>query len=204
MVQPSQPHVAPCVKGVEWGLGTRDLRMVAAFLAGILEVTQKASVVPRRKCAAIGTTFQSPHTTRSRILPPLTGGKYNVRSIRSKKIMSPAHVPSWTNSSILCNLLKIFTDEISFARTLNFYYVIPLHCQIGLFPLNVFHCGLLFTAHITVWARAPSFLTNCFRPKFFIQFISSNPIRLSQVRLGQERKAEKGYQKSITKHYLTR
>ena len=32
MVQPSQQYVAPCVKGVEWGLGTRGLRMVAAFL----------------------------------------------------------------------------------------------------------------------------------------------------------------------------
>ena len=40
MVQPSQQHVAPCVKGVEWGLGTRDLRMVAAFWATItVEVT---------------------------------------------------------------------------------------------------------------------------------------------------------------------
>ena len=28
MVQPSQQHVAPCVKGVEWGLGTRGLRIV--------------------------------------------------------------------------------------------------------------------------------------------------------------------------------
>ena len=27
MVQPSQKHVAPYVKGVEWGLGTRGLRM---------------------------------------------------------------------------------------------------------------------------------------------------------------------------------
>ena len=35
MVQPSQQHVAPCVKGVEWGLGTRGLRMMAAVLAGI-------------------------------------------------------------------------------------------------------------------------------------------------------------------------
>ena len=31
MVQPSQQHVAPCVKVVEWGLGTRGLRIVAAF-----------------------------------------------------------------------------------------------------------------------------------------------------------------------------
>ena len=35
MVQPSQQHVAPCVKGVEWGLGTKGLRMVAAFWAYI-------------------------------------------------------------------------------------------------------------------------------------------------------------------------
>jgi len=32
MVQPSQQHVAPCVKGVEWVLGMRGLRIVAAFL----------------------------------------------------------------------------------------------------------------------------------------------------------------------------
>ena len=31
MVQPSQKHVAPCVKGIEWGLGTRGLRIVAVF-----------------------------------------------------------------------------------------------------------------------------------------------------------------------------
>ena len=31
MVQPSQQHVAPFVKGVEWRLGTRGLRMVVAF-----------------------------------------------------------------------------------------------------------------------------------------------------------------------------
>ena len=30
-VQPSQQHVAPCVKVVEWGLDTRSLRMLAAF-----------------------------------------------------------------------------------------------------------------------------------------------------------------------------
>ena len=30
-----QQHVAPCVKGVEWGLGTSGSRMVAAFWAGI-------------------------------------------------------------------------------------------------------------------------------------------------------------------------
>ena len=31
MVQPSQEHVAPCVKGVDWGMGLKGLRMVAAF-----------------------------------------------------------------------------------------------------------------------------------------------------------------------------
>ena len=36
MVQPSQQHVAPCVEGFEWGLGTRGLRTVAVFWAGIL------------------------------------------------------------------------------------------------------------------------------------------------------------------------
>ena len=48
MMQPSQQHVAPCVKVVEWGFGTRGLRMLAAFWVGIpLEVTQEAGVVPR-------------------------------------------------------------------------------------------------------------------------------------------------------------
>jgi len=31
MVQHSQQHVAPCLKGVRWELGTRGLRMLAAF-----------------------------------------------------------------------------------------------------------------------------------------------------------------------------
>ena len=48
MVQPSQQHVAPSVKVVEWGFGTIGLRMVAAFWAGIpVEATQDAGVVPR-------------------------------------------------------------------------------------------------------------------------------------------------------------
>ena len=47
LVQPSQQHVAPCVKGVEWGLGTRGLRMLVAFWVGIpVEDTQDAGVVP--------------------------------------------------------------------------------------------------------------------------------------------------------------
>ena len=45
MVQLSQQHDAPCVKGVDWGLGTRGLRMVAAFWASIpVKVTQEAGV----------------------------------------------------------------------------------------------------------------------------------------------------------------
>ena len=48
MMQPSQQHVAPCVKGVGWGLDTRGLRMMAAFWAGIrVEVKQEDGVVPR-------------------------------------------------------------------------------------------------------------------------------------------------------------
>ena len=31
MVQPSQQHVAPCVKRVEWVLRARSLRIVVAF-----------------------------------------------------------------------------------------------------------------------------------------------------------------------------
>jgi len=61
MVQPGQQRVAPCVKVVEWGLGTRGLRKVAAFWAGIpVEVKQEAGVVPRCRRAAIGTLFWSP------------------------------------------------------------------------------------------------------------------------------------------------
>ena len=48
MVQPRWQHIAPCEKGVEWGLGTRNLRMVTAFWDGIpVDVTWKAGVVPR-------------------------------------------------------------------------------------------------------------------------------------------------------------
>ena len=65
MVPPSQQHVAPCVEGVEWVLGTRGLRMVVAFWAGILvEATQEAGIVQRFRRAAIGTPFQSPNTAR--------------------------------------------------------------------------------------------------------------------------------------------
>ena len=35
MVQPSQQHVAARAKIVEWGFGTRGLRMLAAFWTGI-------------------------------------------------------------------------------------------------------------------------------------------------------------------------
>ena len=57
-MQPSQQQVVPCVKGVEWGLGTRGLRMVVAFWAGFqVEFTQKASVVLRCRRATIGSPF---------------------------------------------------------------------------------------------------------------------------------------------------
>ena len=56
MVQPSQQHVAPCVKRIEWGLGTIGLRMVAAGWVGIPgQVTQEAGLVPRCRRVAIGT-----------------------------------------------------------------------------------------------------------------------------------------------------
>ena len=58
MVQPSQQHVAICVKGVERGLGTGYLRMVVAFWAVIpVEVTEEAGVVPRCTRVAIGDTL---------------------------------------------------------------------------------------------------------------------------------------------------
>ena len=47
MIEPSQQRVAPCVKEVAWGFCTRDLRMLAAFWAGIpVDNTQDAGVVP--------------------------------------------------------------------------------------------------------------------------------------------------------------
>ena len=46
IVQLRQQHVAPCVKGVDWGLGTRSLGMLEEFWAGIpVEVIKQASVV---------------------------------------------------------------------------------------------------------------------------------------------------------------
>ena len=58
MVQPSQQPVALCVEGIEWGLGTRGLRMVAVFWTGIpVEVTQETSIVPRCIRAPIGAAF---------------------------------------------------------------------------------------------------------------------------------------------------
>ena len=35
MVRPVQKSVATCIQGVEWGSGTKGLRMVAVFCAGI-------------------------------------------------------------------------------------------------------------------------------------------------------------------------
>ena len=32
MVQPSQKHVTPCAKVVEWGFGTRGLRMLSSMM----------------------------------------------------------------------------------------------------------------------------------------------------------------------------
>ena len=65
MVQPSEQHVVPCV---EWGLGTRGLRMVAAFWIGIpVEVIQEAGVVPRCRRAAVGTPFQSLYDTQGTV-----------------------------------------------------------------------------------------------------------------------------------------
>ena len=54
-MQPSQQHVAPFVKGVELGFGTRGLRMVAAFWTGNpVEVTQETGIISR---GTIGTHF---------------------------------------------------------------------------------------------------------------------------------------------------
>ena len=72
-MQTSQKHVAPCVKVVKWGFDTRDLRMVAAFWAGILvEVThtQEHVVVTRCRRAAIEIPLESPHTTHRKRAKP--------------------------------------------------------------------------------------------------------------------------------------
>ena len=53
-MQASQQHVAQCVKGVEWGLSTRGLGMLAA-VGNPVEITQEAGVVPR--CRRAGTPF---------------------------------------------------------------------------------------------------------------------------------------------------
>ena len=64
MVQPSQQDVATFVKGVEWELGTRGLRIVSAFWPSVpVEVTNEDGLVPRCRLAAIG-TYDTPHTTR--------------------------------------------------------------------------------------------------------------------------------------------
>ena len=56
MVLSSQQHVEPFVKGFKGGLGTKGLRILAAFWAGIpVEDTQEVGVAQRR--AAIGTPF---------------------------------------------------------------------------------------------------------------------------------------------------
>ena len=58
MVQPSQQLLSPCVKVVEYGLGTRGSRMVASFWDGIpLKITQEAGVVSRYRLTAIGIPF---------------------------------------------------------------------------------------------------------------------------------------------------
>ena len=79
VMQPSQQHVAPCVKGVKWRLGPKGLRMVAAIWVSIpVEATQEAGVVSHCKRAAIGTPFSSPQTTRRETVvvffPPPKGG----------------------------------------------------------------------------------------------------------------------------------
>ena len=51
-------YMCTCVKRVEWGFGTRGLRIVAALWAGIpVGVTPEAGVVLRCRGAAIGTPF---------------------------------------------------------------------------------------------------------------------------------------------------
>ena len=77
-MQPSQQHFTPCVEGVEWGLDTRGLRMLAVFWAGnAVEVTQEDGIVTCCRRTAIGTPFLSPHTicrkTVGVFYPPPTG-----------------------------------------------------------------------------------------------------------------------------------
>ena len=82
--------VAPCLKGFEWGLEKIGLRTVTAFWAGIaVEVAQKAGVVPRCRCAAIGCLLVASYDTQGnggRIYHPRPHGlKSRFTSFISKK-----------------------------------------------------------------------------------------------------------------------
>ena len=72
MVQHSQQHVAPCVKVVEWRLGTRGLRMVAMLWAGIpVEVIQEAGVVPQCYQDTLFVASYDMEGNGGHILPPI-------------------------------------------------------------------------------------------------------------------------------------
>ena len=84
-MQPSQQHVAPCVKEVERRLGTRGMRIVTAFWAGIpVEATQEAGVIsscPRAilathlAMASYDTQGNGRHTTRKETVGIRHAGK---------------------------------------------------------------------------------------------------------------------------------
>ena len=109
-MQPTQQNIAPCVKGVEWGLGKRRLRIVAAFWAGIpVEVRQESGIVPRGRRAAIGSPLQTPHTKRREMVgvcyPPSTGGRlleslFNLDIVRSR---SRTHLKYLGTIHLLCS-----------------------------------------------------------------------------------------------------
>ena len=68
MVQPSQEHVAPCVKRIEWRLIVLERFETGASVLGRYPGSRGYTggwrIVPRRRRTAIRIPLQSPHTTR--------------------------------------------------------------------------------------------------------------------------------------------
>ena len=64
MVQPIHQHVAPCVKGVEWGIGQEKFENYGSVLVrhpGLYNLDCKTRLHrPRRRCVVIGTCILPP------------------------------------------------------------------------------------------------------------------------------------------------
>ena len=76
ILQTSRQHFGPCVKGVEWVLGTRGLGIMAVFCTGIpVEVIQETGVIPRCR-----------HCDRDMLLV----ASYDTQG-NDRRILAPAH-----------------------------------------------------------------------------------------------------------------